>query len=507
MITGSTFAADWFQKRPPGKWNVAANWDGGLPNGTTETKIRWNKVPPSICTLDSNDNWGTTLGGNRLTVYDGATLNIVPGANLTGPGWFRVGKGDAGYVNQSGGTVTLKEGQDTSNLVIGDGGGPGIYTMTGGTITYATGDGQLMIGDRGGTGTLIVSGTAPVIKMQSFYVGGASSSRGANGTLQYNISAAGVSTIHCTEYIKLNLGGASYKANLAVNGCPTNTSIPIVLIENQGSLAVIGTFNMLNGGPKGSATEGATVLPDGHTPYTLTYKYNVEANEPDSGNDIALIPQKSITISTPATNSGDLLIAAVATDEDTSALISAPAGQGWTLINCGASGTSSGAVTLAVWWKIAGSSEPGSYTFTWKGSNNTGPAEQAYGWMMRFSGQDATNPINISQPYSDSSSTPTSPAVTTTVDNCIILRLGAFNDGSITVGNPGLSGHTAITMNKSSSTAVSGIVSGGAGYVKQSAAGSSGTSNFLLTATEAARMLTIAIAPVPSTCCEDNITP
>jgi hypothetical protein len=101
MITGSTFAADWFQKRPPGKWNVASNWDGGLPNGTTETKIRWNKVPPSICTLDSNDNWGTTLGGNRLTVYDGATLNIVPGANLTGPGWFRVGKGDAGYVNQS----------------------------------------------------------------------------------------------------------------------------------------------------------------------------------------------------------------------------------------------------------------------------------------------------------------------------------------------------------------------------------------------------------------------
>ncbi len=506
MITGSTFAADWL-KNHAGKWNDAANWSGGLlPNGTTETKIRWNAV--SVCTLDSNDNWGATLGGNRLTVYDGATLKIVPDANLTGPGWFRVGKSGAGYVIQSGGTVTLKEGQDTSNLVIGDGGGPGIYTMTGGTITYATGDGQLMIGDRGGTGTLIVSGTAPVIRMKSFYVGGAATDRGANGTLQYNISAAGVSTIHCTEYIKLDLGGANYTANLVVSGCPTNTSIPIVLIENHGSLAVIGTFNMLNGGPKGSATEGATVLLNGHTPYTLTYKYNVEANEPDSGNDIALIPQKSITILTPATNSGDLLIAAVATDEDTSALISAPAGQGWTLIDRGASGTSSGAVTLAVWCKIAGSSEPGSYTFTWKGSNNTGPAEQAYGWMMRFSGQDATNPINGTPVALNSNNiSPTSPAVTTTVNNCIILRLGAFNDGSITVGNPGLSGHTAITMNKSSSTAVSGIVSGGAGYVKQSAAGSSGTSNFLLTATEAARMLTIAIAPVPSTCCEDNITP
>lgn len=40
-------------------------------------------------------------------------------------------------------------------------------------------------------------------------------------------------------------------------------------------------------------------------------------------------------------------------------------------------------------------------------------------------------------------------------------------------------------------------ISGGAGYVKQSAGGYSGTSNFSLTESEQSRTITIAIAPAP----------
>ena len=47
--------------------------------------------------------------------------------------------------------------------------------------------------------------------------------------------------------------------------------------------------------------------------------------------------------------------------------------------------------------------------------------------------------------------------------------------------------------------ASSGPVSGGAGYVKQSMSGSSGTSDFSLTASEEARMVTVATAPVSQT--------
>jgi hypothetical protein len=154
----------------------------------------------------------------------------------------------------------------------------------------------------------------------------------------------------------------------------------------------------------------------------------------------------SLPISTPLVNTGDLLIAAVATDEDTSATLSAPSG--WTSITSPSSYSS--AVTLGAWWKIASATEPASYTFTWAGG------QQAYGWMMRFTGHNSTSPINgMPSVWGGSSSTPTSPAVTTTVSNCLILRLGAFDGNDVNTlpapGNPGLSGHTAITMDTTGS--------------------------------------------------------
>jgi len=155
----------------------------------------------------------------------------------------------------------------------------------------------------------------------------------------------------------------------------------------------------------------------------------------------------SLSILTPLVNTGDLLIAAVATDEDTSSTLSAPSG--WTSIN--SPGSYNGAVTLGAWWRIATATEPASHTFTWTGG------QQAYGWMMRFTGHNSTSPINASSAtVGSSSSTPTSPPVTTTVDNCLILRLGAFDGNDVNTlpepGNPGLSGHTAITMDTSGSS-------------------------------------------------------
>ena len=147
-------------------------------------------------------------------------------------------------------------------------------------------------------------------------------------------------------------------------------------------------------------------------------------------------------VATPPSNAGDLLIAAVATYGDTSSSLSAPSG--WTLLDCGAA--DDGAVTLGVWRKIAGASEPSDNCFKWSGNR------QAYGWIMRFTGQAATNPINASSTGGTFSSTPTSPAVTTTVNNCIILRLGAFKGDDIVVDSPGLPGHSVITMDESCDT-------------------------------------------------------
>ena len=186
----------------------------------------------------------------------------------------------------------------------------------------------------------------------------------------------------------------------------------------------------------------------------------------------------------PGTAEGDLLIATVATDGSTAGSMVPPAG--WTMIDLA---NQSGAVTYGVWWKLAGASEPATYTFSWSGS------EHAYATIMRFTGHDAADPIDVSAVVGGSSSAPTSPAVTTTVADTMILRLGGFDDDDITTDAPGLTGHTAITMDDSGNGPAT--TSSGAGYVLQPAAGDSGTSTFALTGSEQYRTVTIAIAPAP----------
>jgi prepilin-type N-terminal cleavage/methylation domain-containing protein len=193
---------------------------------------------------------------------------------------------------------------------------------------------------------------------------------------------------------------------------------------------------------------------------------------------------RSITISTPGgTRQRDLLIAAVVTDRNE--IIVPPGGEGWTQI----AHNSSGNVTLGVWWKLAGASESLTHRFTW-GSN-----EECYAWMMRFTGHDPASPIHVSAVNGGTSGSPTSPSVTTTLANTMILRLGGFDDDDITVDDPGLPGHTAITMDGSGTGW--GTCSGGAGYARQAAIGASGISNFTLTASEQYRTVTLAIAPAP----------
>jgi hypothetical protein len=157
---------------------------------------------------------------------------------------------------------------------------------------------------------------------------------------------------------------------------------------------------------------------------------------------------------------GDLLIAAVATDGDTSSSLAPPVGENWNEIDVN---DYSNAVTLGVWWKLAEASESTSHEFTWSGG------QQAYGWMMHFTGNNADVPINNYSAGGATSSTPTSPAVTTTVNNCLILRLGAFDNDNITVGDPGLSSHTPITMDTSGVTTTSTVQFVAAGAVASGA--------------------------------------
>ncbi len=159
----------------------------------------------------------------------------------------------------------------------------------------------------------------------------------------------------------------------------------------------------------------------------------------------------SITISTPSgVVEDDLLVTAVTVRGDNSASLSPPSGEGWAEIYAG---DQAGEVTLGVWWKLADPSESVSHQFTW-----TESTQESYASMMRFTGHDVSDPIVGDSYNSGYLTSPISPSVTTTVGNCLVLRIGGFNNADITVNDPGLTDHIPVTMKASS---VSG---GGSAY-------------------------------------------
>ena len=195
----------------------------------------------------------------------------------------------------------------------------------------------------------------------------------------------------------------------------------------------------------------------------------------------------SITLNTPPSSSvDDLLIAVVATDGDTEGSLGPPAG--WSEIHVEKDRFSK--VTLGVWWRLVDASEPATAQFSWTGG------ERAYGTIMRFTGHDPNNPIHAIATNTGVSNSPTAPAIVTTVDDCLILRIGCFDDDDVINGNAGMPGHTTITAGESDSSNYS--TSAAAAYQMQAHAGNCGTAMFSLSGKEEYRTLTIAIPDNPN---------
>ncbi|NKB33377.1 MAG: DUF11 domain-containing protein [Pseudomonadales bacterium] len=155
---------------------------------------------------------------------------------------------------------------------------------------------------------------------------------------------------------------------------------------------------------------------------------------------------------------------------------------GWSLLAVQNNGTN---VDVAIYTRVSDGAEPVSYNFTW-GSN-----EEVYAFMMHFTG---TSGVESFSQQNTNSLTPTSPAVTTTIADTVVLRVAGFDDDDITIDlSPVIAGHTDITQDESSSTG--GNSSAAGAYVSQAGVGSSGTDNFTLTVAEQAVAFTMALPP------------
>ena len=187
------------------------------------------------------------------------------------------------------------------------------------------------------------------------------------------------------------------------------------------------------------ATTGAGVLTYSNTGLTTgtTYFYRVRAT--NATGDSPYSPEASATPSLPAFRSassagvtsgvlslsvskptgtvqGDVMIASVAIRPSTATVTAS----GWTLIRR-IDNSSGNANSLAVYYKVAGASEPASYSFTF--NTSTG----AVGGIRTFSGINSTTPVDVEAGQNTASGVAhASPSVTTRFANDMIVTSHSF---------------------------------------------------------------------------------
>lgn len=192
----------------------------------------------------------------------------------------------------------------------------------------------------------------------------------------------------------------------------------------------------------------------------------------------------SVDVTRPSgTAEGDLLIGCLSSDGGGETHTS-PESDSWNIIYKGVS-EGSGKQTFSIWWKKAGPSEPGSYSF------GCGSSEGLYAWVMRITGQDDTDPIHKKANATGDSGTVSCPAVTTEVADCLVIRAFGIDHIDVTVDG-GWQSETNITVDYSDGA---GGTAGGSARDTQASAGDVGAETNTLIATEEWVGVTVAIQP------------
>ena len=136
----------------------------------------------------------------------------------------------------------------------------------------------------------------------------------------------------------------------------------------------------------------------------------------------------SITIAKPSgTAVDDRLLAVIAVDGHLPG-VSTPTG--WSKL-FERENSNDNRVTMAVYQRVAGASEPTNHTFSW--SSGT---EKAVGGILRYDGVDTSSPIDAWATQTGSDSSPIAPSVTTTVDNVMVVRAFGSDHDDLPVTHP-----------------------------------------------------------------------
>ena len=183
-----------------------------------------------------------------------------------------------------------------------------------------------------------------------------------------------------------------------------------------------------------------------------------------------------------------LLVSTISSDTDGSTMSSTPSG--WTNEYDYTQSATSGQ-HVYIYWKIASSSEPSSYTWTWTSS---------CGWVAQittFKGVDTGSPIQVEGGVNqESSSSPMSPSITTTEDNSMIWLYDVSDDDDVPASGGAPSG-TTWTDQTEISTPGNGIGISTA-YFVQASVSATGDKDWTLDASEENSGQQYALKPASS---------
>jgi hypothetical protein len=142
-----------------------------------------------------------------------------------------------------------------------------------------------------------------------------------------------------------------------------------------------------------------------------------------------------------------------------------------------------GSAVSAVFYRVAGTSEPSFQVFT------SSTSQKWAGGIVEYSGQDTTTPINQSASGTGLDAAPVSPTITPSVDNCeIIAGFGTNNQVTMTVEG-------TLTQRWNQQTTGGGAVGTAGGTLTQTTAAATGALTHTLGSSQDWFAYTIAIAP------------
>ena len=203
-----------------------------------------------------------------------------------------------------------------------------------------------------------------------------------------------------------------------------------------------GNVTDATGTPDAAPDAVADAKADGETstpPHTITWRSTTTAFVPQAGASL-------VTVARPSTvASGDVLVAGVAmgnSGNSAAPVFTAPSG--WSLVRRLDSGI---ATTLAVYWHVAGASEPATYTWSFDL-----PIE-GEAWVSDYAGADTVSPVDVETGVVQASSATSyaTPSLKTIAANTLVLGSFASHGSSAATWTAPPSTTTRASLNNQSS--------------------------------------------------------